>query len=444
MNRKLLSGPLIGTGVVLLLVAVLGLPRTVSALAIAVTALYLAFFLRHLLFAVSALETVRTDLAAPVIAPSAWPSVSVLVSCHNEEAVIGRLTQALGELDYPASLKQVLIVNDGSADRTGELLDAWAATGAGQCIHRPAGSPGGKSGALNAALAQVTGDIVVVFDADHRPHADVIRRLVRHFGDPSVAAAQGRCVISNPADSAIAHLIAIDYAAGYLVNEYGRQAVFGLPAYGGANCAVRTSVLRRMGGWYPLTVTEDTDLTLRLLLSGHRVRYDVTAVDEEEGVVTLESYWRQRYRWSRGHQQVWRDFSRKTWSSPHLSVAQKIETTMFLFAFHLPVVSAFSLVLFGLWFGGIQPPFDPLSLYVFTMVMLLGPMLELASGLLLAGARGAEARSLILFLPLFFVSMALGTKAWIDGVLGRNYQWAKTARAGDDEASTLAGAAVPG
>jgi Flp pilus assembly protein TadB len=72
-NRKLLSGPLIGIGVALLFVAWLGLPRTVSAVAVAVTALYLAFFVRHLLFAVSALETVRADLVAPVIAPLSWP-----------------------------------------------------------------------------------------------------------------------------------------------------------------------------------------------------------------------------------------------------------------------------------------------------------------------------------------------------------------------------------
>ena len=431
MSRKLLSGPLIGLGAVLLIVAFLGLPRTVTVVAVLITAVYLVFFVRHLLFAVSALETVRSDLSAPVIEPSSWPAVSVPVSCYNEEAVVGRLTQALGQLDYPAGLLQVIIVNDGSTDRTGELLDAWAATGAGLCVRRPAGSPGGKSGALNAALEYVTGDIVVVFDADHRPHADVLRRLVRHFADPTVAAAQGRCVISNGADSPLAHLISIDYTAGYLVNEYGRQAMFGLPAYGGANCAVRTSALRRLGGWYPLTVTEDTDLTLRLVLGGYRVRYDVTAVDEEEGVVTLGSYWRQRYRWSRGHQQAWRDFSRKTWASPYLSLAQKIETTMFLFAFHLPVVSAFSLVLFGLWFGGVQPPLDPLSLYVFSMLMLLGPMLELASGLLLSDAPGSEARALILFLPLYFVSIALATKAWIDGVCGRDYRWVKTARAGD-------------
>jgi 1,2-diacylglycerol 3-beta-glucosyltransferase len=430
-NRRLLSGPLIGAGIVLLVVAWLGLGRTVTVVAVLITALYLVFFIRHLLFAFSALETVRADLAAPVIEPSCWPSVSVLVSCHNEEAVVGRLTKALGELDYPAGLLQVIIVDDGSTDRTAELLDAWAATGAGRCIRRPAGSAGGKSGALNATLEYVTGDIVVVFDADHRPHADVLRRLVRHFADPTVAAAQGRCVISNEADAPLTHLVAIDYTAGYLVNEYGRQAMFGLPAYGGANCAVRTSALRKLGGWSPLTVTEDTDLTLRLVLSGYRVRYDVTAVDEEEGVVTLGAYWRQRYRWSRGHQQVWRDFNRKTWASPYLSLAQKIETTMFLFAFHLPVVSAFSLVIFGLWFGGIQPPLDPLSLYVFSMMMLLGPMLELASGLLLSDAPGSEARSLILFLPLYLVSIALGTKAWIDGVCGRPYQWVKTARAGD-------------
>jgi cellulose synthase/poly-beta-1,6-N-acetylglucosamine synthase-like glycosyltransferase len=437
-----LSGPVIGAGVLVLVVAWLGLTTTVAIVAVLITILYLAFFARHLLFAVSALDTVRADLAAPVIEPSSWPTVSVLVSCHNEEAVVGRLTRALGELDYRPGLLQVILVDDGSTDRTGELLESWAATGAGRCVRRPVGSPGGKSGALNAALEHVTGDIVVVFDADHRPHADVLRRLMRHFADPTVAAAQGRCIISNGDDSPLAHLVAIDYTGGYLVNEYGRQAVFGLPAYGGANCAVRTSALRALGGWSPLTVTEDTDLTLRLVLGGFRVRYDVTAVDEEEGVVTLGAYWRQRYRWSRGHQQVWRDFYRKTWASPHLSLAQKVETTMFLFAFHLPVVSAFSLVLLGLWFGGVQPPLDPLSLYVFSMLMLVGPLLELATGLLLSDAPSSEARFMVFFLPMFFVSMALGTKAWIDGICGRDYRWVKTARAGDAMPSAVSGTAA--
>ena len=115
-------------------------------------------------------------------------------------------------------------------------------------------------------------------------------------------------MVRNSVQSTLARSIAIDYFSGYLVNEYGRQALFELPAYGGANCAVRASTLRQLGGWNPDSVTEDTDLTLRVVLLGGRVRYDITAVDTEEGATTLARFIRQRYRWARGHQQVWRDY----------------------------------------------------------------------------------------------------------------------------------------
>jgi len=72
--------------------------------------------------------------------------------------------------------------------------------------------------------------------------------LVRHFQDPRVSAVQGRCIVRNSIQSKIARSIAIDYFSGYLVNEYGRQALFELPAYGGANCAVRASTLRELFG----------------------------------------------------------------------------------------------------------------------------------------------------------------------------------------------------
>ena len=119
---------------------------------------------------------------------------------------------------------------------------------------------------------------------------------------------QGRCIVRNSVQSKLARSIAIDYFSGYLVNEYGRQALFELPAYGGANCAVRATTLRRLGGWNTESVTEDTDLTLRVVMLGDRVRYDITAVDTEEGATTLRRFISQRYRWARGHQQVWRDY----------------------------------------------------------------------------------------------------------------------------------------
>ena len=412
--------------------AAVGVDAFVGAVGLAIQIVFVVFFVRHLAFAVAATRCARADLAAPELDTGRRPRVSVLVACKNEAAVVQEIVGALLALDYPRDRLQLVIVDDGSTDSTGEIVDRLSRREPRLvCLHRAEGAPGGKAGALNAAREVATGDVLVVFDADHRPRTDCIRRLVRHFEDERVAAVQGRCVIRNGGDSALSRLVQIDYLSGYLVNEYGRQCVYQLPAYGGANCAVRASSLRAVGGWKERTVTEDTDLTLRLVLNGERVRFDVTAVDEEEAVQTLRHFWRQRYRWARGHQQAWRDYRRAVWRSPHLSRPQKVETTMFLLAFHLPVVSGLGLLLVAVWAAGLAAPaalFNPFFLWT---ILFLGPLAELGSGLLIAHAERRSAFVLALFLPLFLVSIALCTKAWVDGLLGRRYSWVKTARSRD-------------
>jgi cellulose synthase/poly-beta-1,6-N-acetylglucosamine synthase-like glycosyltransferase len=418
--------------------AALGLDVFVGVAGLAIQVVFVVFFVRHLAFAIAAARCAPADLDAPEVDGGCRPPVSVLVACRNEEAVVERLVGSLLDLDYPPERLQVVIVDDGSTDRTGELLDRVAERDERVvCIHRRAGASGGKSGALNAAREATTGEIVVVFDADHRPRRDCVRRLVRHFQDERVAAVQGRCEIANGEDSALSRLVEVDYLSGYLVNQYGRQCVFQLPAYGGANCAVRASALRAAGGWNEDSVTEDTDLTLRLVLGGDRVRYDATAVDAEEAVQTLAHYWRQRYRWARGHQQVWRDYRAAVWRSP-LSLVKKVETTMFLLAFHLPVLSGVGLVLVGLWATGVAVPPAYVNPYFLWTLLFLGPLAELATGLLVARADRRRVLVLALFLPLFLVSIALCTKAWLDGLLGRRYSWVKTVRAGDLDTEAVA------
>ncbi|HVT78600.1 MAG TPA: glycosyltransferase family 2 protein [Acidimicrobiales bacterium] len=425
----------LGVGVVV--VAQFGLSALVTAVAFAVEFVFVVFFVRHLAFASSAMAAAPHDLAAPAFDTGFTPRVSVLVACKNEESVVDALATSLLDLDYPSDGMELCIIDDGSTDATAEVLAARAASDPRlRVVTRPPDAGGGKSGALNAALAAATGEVIVVFDADHSPRRDCVRRLVRHFADPQVAAAQGRCVIRNGDDSLLARLIAVDYLAGYLVNEYGRQSLFRLPAYGGANCAVRASELRALGGWNPNTVTEDTDLTLRLLLRGSRVCYDVTAVDEEEAVVTLERYWRQRYRWARGHQQCWRDYRGAVWRSPRLSLAEKIETTMFLLVFHLPVASAVGIGVLLLWLAGVVHPTDVGGIFMLWTLLFLGPLLELGGALLVARADRRQALALVYFLPVFFVSIALCAKAWVDGVVGRPYAWVKTARRAEPSVAT--------
>ena len=428
-------------GTTAILLGTIGLHLTVLVVGSIIQVVFFAYFLRHLAFAMSAMHAARRALDSPDVDSGHRPNVSVVVACKNEESVAARLVESLMAIDYPTGLLQLIIVDDGSDDQTGEVLDALVALYRARpepahhldVIHRAPGAGGGKSGALNAALEIVTGTVTVVFDADHVPSPDCVWRLARHFQDPSVGAVQGRCEIVNPDDSPLARLVANDYLAGYLVNEFGRQSLYQLPAYGGANCAVRTSCVRQVGGWNTESVTEDTDLTMRLLLSGLRVRYDITAVDFEEGVVSLDRYWKQRYRWSRGHQQVCRDYRRAVLSCRYLRPIEKVEALMFLLSFHVPALAGLGLIFMALWLAGAAGPVDVAFVFFYWTVLFLGPVVELAAGLLISRADRREVSGLAWSIPLFFIGVAVCSKSWLDGVLGRPYSWVKTKRSGDSD-----------
>jgi len=411
--------------------ALAGVDPVLGWLAGALNLLFAVYFLRHLAFAVSAARWAGSDLvAADVDLDGYEPKVAVFVGCKNEELVVDGMVTALLALDYPTDRLTIVVVDDGSDDRTGELLDARAGADSRlRVLHRAPGAGGGKSGALNDALAGVDAEVVLVFDADHEPDPYVLRRLVRHFRDPQVGAVMGRCIIRNGQESTMATTVFVDFLSGYLVNEYGRQAMFELPAYGGANCAVRMSTLRALEGWNPETVTEDTDLTLRVLLRGQRVRYDVTAVDYEEAVVSARRFWTQRYRWARGHQKCFRDYWRPILRSRHLTLAEKCESMMFLLSYHVPVLTGSGLVLSLLRAFGIGDR-PIIGLLPLSMLLFVGPLAELSVGLLVGRVERRAAWTLLGFLPAFALSIWITTRAWLDGMLGRPYSWVKTSRSG--------------
>lgn len=408
-----------------------GVGPVLGAIGGALNMIFAVYFFRHLAFAISAARWAGADLlAADVDLAGYSPRAAVLVACKNEELVVDGMLTALLALDYPADRLTFVVVDDASDDATGAKLDAWAAVEPRlRVMHRVPGAGGGKSGALNDAVASVDAEIVMIFDADHEPDTNALRRLVRHFRDPEVSAVMGRCVIRNGQESVMATTVFVDFLSGYLVNEYGRQAVFELPAYGGANCAVRMSTLRSLGGWNPDTVTEDTDLTLRVLLSGKRVRYDVGAIDYEEAVVTARRFWTQRYRWARGHQKCFRDYAWPMLRSPYLTVVEKLESLLFLLSYHVPVLSGLGLLLALLRAFGIGD-LPVVGVLPLSMLLFVGPLAELTVGLLVGRVERKSAWSLLGFVPAFALSVWITSRAYIDGMLGRPYSWVKTSRSG--------------
>ena len=123
-------------GVAMLGWAILGTGMTTEVVVGVLDAVFLAYFVRHTAFVTSALRHVapRTSERVEVAAPAArevpdaeLPPLSVLVSCKNERFVVDGLVSALLALDYPADRLQLVVVDDGSDDGTGEILDARAA-----------------------------------------------------------------------------------------------------------------------------------------------------------------------------------------------------------------------------------------------------------------------------------------------------------------------------
>src|SRR5262249_50025203 len=136
------------------------------------------------------IEKLRPDRA---VMPDPQPSVTVLIPAHNEEGVIVQTVTSV--LASDAKDLRVIVVNDGSADDTGALLDAhFSQDPRVRIIHQV---NRGKAAALRLAMSEAQTGLVVTIDADTEIEPDAISKLIRHFADPKIAAVAGNVKVGN-------------------------------------------------------------------------------------------------------------------------------------------------------------------------------------------------------------------------------------------------------
>ncbi|HYN87805.1 MAG TPA: glycosyltransferase family 2 protein [Ardenticatenaceae bacterium] len=120
--------------------------------------------------------------------PRATPAVTLLIAAYNEEAAMAAKLDNSLTLDYPRDRLQILVADDGSVDRTAEIVRAYAGHCVELCHHFPRR---GKMAAINQAMRQARGEIVILSDAHNFYAPNVVRELVAPFVDPSVGAVAG-------------------------------------------------------------------------------------------------------------------------------------------------------------------------------------------------------------------------------------------------------------
>ena len=266
--------------------------------------------------------------------PDYHPLVSVVIPAHNEQMAIEATVRNALASEY--SHIEVVVVDDGSTDRTAEILDSRFAADARVRIHHQVNR--GKPAALNQALAMCTGEVIVTIDADTLVDPAAIGRLVRHFVDPGTGAVAGNIKVGNRTRW-ITRWQALEYITSQNMEKRAFDLLNCITVVPGALGAWRAEAVRAAGGFVADTLAEDADLTISLRRRGWRISYDEEAEAYTEAPESPGALIRQRFRWTYGTlQSVWKH--RDTLFRPRYgSLGWIALPNIFLFQILLPLVS---------------------------------------------------------------------------------------------------------
>ncbi|MDI6691670.1 MAG: glycosyltransferase family 2 protein [Candidatus Bathyarchaeota archaeon] len=364
------------------------------------------------------------------------PFVSVIVPAHNEERVIGRLLGKICEFSYPKERFEVLVVDDGSTDSTGEIVEAFANKhGFIKPLHRRLAC--GKATALNEALKRARGEFVYFFDADYVPDVNFIEVANSGFSDSRVGVVQCYIGVLN-LDKRVSKVVCLERVGGYRVDQLARDILGLVPQFGGTAGGVRRGLLDALGGFDEHVLAEDTDLTFRVYLAGYKVRYLLEVGSYEEAVEDWRGYWRQKSRWAKGHMQCAFKHFLPLLKSGNLSFREKLDGLLLLFIYFVPVLIGLGWILGGLCFlfgyglGGGSAAFVLTLIYFISGN--IAPLSEVIVGVILEKRLG-----FCKYTPLLFVAFVLNVficcKAFVDVLFwmlrGKHrLQWDKTVHKG--------------
>ena len=243
-----------------------------------------------------------------------YPRVAILVPCHNEEVVIHDALTQLAQNKYPNF--EIIAINDGSTDRTGEILQELV-----EKIERlrvvTLTRNMGKAMALKAGAIASSSEFLMCIDADALLDKNALFWMIRHFLEgPRVGAVTGNPRVVNRA-SLLARIQIGEFSAIVGMIKRTQRKLGRIFTVSGVNTCFRRAALHSVGYWSPGTVTEDIDVSWKLQLRHWDIRYEPHALTWILVPENLRTLWKQRLRWAQGGVEAAIRYTRKicTWTS---------------------------------------------------------------------------------------------------------------------------------
>ncbi|WP_052131444.1 poly-beta-1,6-N-acetyl-D-glucosamine synthase [Planococcus sp. CAU13] len=231
-----------------------------------------------------------------------WPMISILVPCYNEEDTVEETVRNLTGLSYPK--KEIILVNDGSRDRTPEILERLVGEYDNVRVIQLLQNRG-KANALQVALFAARSEYLLCVDSDALLADDAPYHLIRHFfiNGERVGAVTGNPAIRNR-NSLLSRMQLVEYASIIGAIKRTQRLLGKVMTVSGVVVAFRKKALVDVGLWDRDMITEDIAVSWKLQKRFWDVRYEPRAICWMLVPETLSGIWKQRVRWAQGGQEV--------------------------------------------------------------------------------------------------------------------------------------------
>lgn len=216
------------------------------------------------------------------------PNVTILIAAYNEESSIGATLENKLNLDYPKGKMEIIVISDGSTDGTDDIVRHYSDQNVRLLRQEPRA---GKTSALNMAITESRGEIVVFSDANSLYAPNALRLLLANFADPQVGYVTGKMVYANPDGSLVG-----DGCSTYMKYENALRAIEtrlgSVVGVDGGIDAVRRELYRPMRA----DQLPDFVLPLTVVEQGYRVVYEPEALLWESVLKEPRDEYRMRVR----------------------------------------------------------------------------------------------------------------------------------------------------
>jgi cellulose synthase/poly-beta-1,6-N-acetylglucosamine synthase-like glycosyltransferase/spore germination protein YaaH/peptidoglycan/xylan/chitin deacetylase (PgdA/CDA1 family) len=346
--------------------------------------------------------------------------VSIIIPAYNEEKVIAKTILALQKSTYKNW--EALVVNDGSTDGTpAEVEKLIAGEPRLKLINK---ANGGKSSALNIGFEKARSEVVVTIDGDTIFKPDTLLELIRPMADKKVDAVCGNVEVGN-VKNILTGFQSLEYITSQNFDRRAFDELNCISVVPGATGAWRRSSVIAAGGYSDDTLTEDADLTLRMLSLGARIVYAPEARSLTEAPETVRALAKQRFRWSFGtFQCLWKN--RRIFG--HGNLGRIGLPNMFFFQVIFPLLSPIGdlVLILSIFRGDLRAV--ALGYILFTMMDVCGSLLAFV-----LEKRPKKLMWLILIQRFFYRQFMyyITYKSIIAMIRGRSHGWNKLQRTGN-------------